>query len=259
MSGNSNPNPGNDPNARKAAKNLDKSQARVYSDTIHQKYAPGIIDFERPAVSAQGPTAPPTAISQKVNELIDASGYPGMIEGVPITDEDRKYTLQSTIVDNQGVVPGYGKAQVDEKFFRWAQKQQEEAFALAFRNYVYSQIQLNTPEAREFWTQRFPEWTARVYEAHEQQAEMDKRLKLISLHGIRDESDMWLLYLKEKGVIFTSQNWNRRVRVIAEDNTYANLYLPVDDTKVESVFKTGIVNSDPPPPVQNRFSRNKNF
>lgn len=255
MSGNSNPNPGNDPKDRKMAKSLDKSQAKAISTTVHQKDATEIIDFERPPQSAQGSTAPPTLISKKVNELVRASGYPGMIEGTPLTEEDRKFAFRKSVVDAGGHVPGYGKAYVDEKFFRWAQKQQEEAFAYAFRNYVYSNIQLNTPEAREFWTNRFPDWTKRVYEAHEQQAELDKRLKLISLHGIRDESDMWLLYLKEKGIIYTSQEKDRMFKYISPQSQPFQLDFDYN-RGIESRVKETLLSSDPLPPPENRFNRN---
>lgn len=197
--------PGNDPAARNLAKQMDKGQSQIFSDTLQSQEATQYVTALNTAIGS-GQTS---EISKKVTDLVNAGGQPRMIEGQPLTKEDRDYSLLHSLANKDGIVPGYGKVQLDQKFFDWVKKQQDQAFAYNFRDYVYKQIKLNTPEAREFWTARFPDWTKRVYEAYEQQAEIDKRLTLISLHGVKDESDLWLLFMRDRGMLYTSQETQR--------------------------------------------------
>lgn len=145
-----------------------------------------------------------------------------MKEGIPVTKQDAGYYSRKQLIDDDGGVPGFGKAAVDEEFYEWAKRKEEEAFAYEFRRYIYAQIKLDTPEAREFWSGRFPEWTNRVYEAYENQAEIDKRVKMISVRGVQNEEDLWILYLKDRGMLQTSMDV-AEMSGIAGDRSYGYL------------------------------------
>lgn len=196
-----------DPTAISQAKAINQEKTRVMSDQSQQRsqfsYLPQAQQAPR---SIERSIAP---LTQSVPNATASAGTLGignslMKEGSPTTEEDRRNALINQYVNDEGVVPGYGQAMVGDKFFDWAKKKEEEAFAYSFRDYVYKQIKLNTPEEREFWNTRFPSWTGRVMEAYEQQAEVDKRLKLISVYGVKDESDLWLLYLRDRNLLYDS-------------------------------------------------------
>lgn len=196
-----------DPTAISQAKAINQEKTRVFSDQAQQRsqfsYLP---QAQQAPGSIERSIAP---LTQRAGNATASAGTLGignslMKEGSATTEEDRRNALINQYVDENGVVPGYGQAMVGDRFFEWARKKEEEAFAYSFRDYVYKQIKLNTPEEREFWNTRFPDWTGRVMEAYEQQAEVDKRLKLISVYGVKDESDLWLLYLRDRNLLFDS-------------------------------------------------------
>lgn len=110
-------------------------------------------------------------------------------------------TMRSVIGEN-GVVDGIGKVQVgpDSPFWDYAARKKALEFENEFKGFVYNQIDLSTPESRELWEKRFPDFTEALRSGLYKNRMLRARLEDIGLYGARNEEDMWLLYLQEKGL-----------------------------------------------------------
>lgn len=261
-----------DPTAISQAKAINQEKTRVASDQSQQRS-----QFSYLPQAQQAPGSIERSIAPMTQSAGNATASAGtlgignslMKEGSATTEEDRRNALINQYVNDQGVVPGYGQAMVGDKFFEWAKKKEEEAFAYSFRDYVYKQIKLNTPEEREFWNTRFPDWTGRVMEAYEQQAEVDKRLKLISVYGVKDESDLWLLYLRDRDLLWDSASTGARLsvhnnpRVIRGPQPWDSRVAKKDPTDGGTAFRTmggrGVLGGANPLPADAGFAPSSYF
>lgn len=115
--------------------------------------------------------------------------------------DDFKWYLHQQIVNNAGVVPGVGRALLpsDSPFWEYAAKKEALRVQNDYEMFKMSQIDLTTPEKRQFWETRFPELTQKLRTGVRKQREERAKLEDIGLYGVQNEKDLWLLYKKERG------------------------------------------------------------
>lgn len=115
--------------------------------------------------------------------------------------EDAKWALREQYLTRQGhTIPGIGEVIAPPEYFDYCQRKYNQQLADELKDFIFSQIDLNNPASREWWTQRFPEYVQEFENAWEMQLEYQKRLGLIQIKGVQDMSDMWYLFCKKLGL-----------------------------------------------------------
>lgn len=129
---------------------------------------------------------------------------------IPYTSKDRHYRNRTEVLKTHGdIVPGIGKAYADSAYFEWAQEKREIAMWQEFQQFIMSQINLGTPEARAYWEKRFPEYCEAAYEQIEKQKELELKLDNIRVRGYKTMDDMWLKFLYDKKLIGSFEGKDR--------------------------------------------------
>jgi hypothetical protein len=115
--------------------------------------------------------------------------------------EDEKFSLRSNIVNNEGDVPGVGKAEAGDDYFNYMERKREQANMFEFMKYIMSQADLTKPEAADWWYRKFP-WMQdlRIQEIN-RQSEIQKRLAIIQVSGPQSEDDFMLLFMNNKKLL----------------------------------------------------------
>lgn len=115
--------------------------------------------------------------------------------------DDFRFYLNSEIVGTDGIVPNIGKALVgsDHPFWEYAAKKEALILQEDYEMFKLSQIDLTTPEARQFWETRHPQLTNKLREGLRKQRLERAKLEDIGAFGVQSEKDLWLLYKKERG------------------------------------------------------------
>lgn len=111
---------------------------------------------------------------------------------------------------NKSIIPGAGKVYLDSKYWEFAQKEREKEVARMFEEFVYSQINLSTPEKRQYWESRFPEYTENAYRSIEKQKELELKLSKIAIRGFKTRDDFLLKFMYDKGLLtgYTGENYS---------------------------------------------------
>jgi hypothetical protein len=115
--------------------------------------------------------------------------------------DDAIYELQQKLTDQSGVVPNIGQAIVDKDFFEYQRRKSEQAELARFKVWFYKQMDLSTPEKRNFWETKFPEVFDDRKKLMEQQFDVAKRMALINIFGPRTMDDFVFMYLVQEGKI----------------------------------------------------------
>lgn len=117
--------------------------------------------------------------------------------------DDYKYALQRQLVagNAQGVIPGVGQAIAGPDFFKYAERKDAMQMLLNYKQYVYQQADLSTPEKAQWWFDQFPWMKDERLEQINKNSELQKKFAHIAVIGPQNEEDMILLYLREKGQI----------------------------------------------------------
>lgn len=128
-------------------------------------------------------------------------GLQNIADFTTMLPEDFQMFLQSQLVDPNGIVPGVGKVLVgsDHPFWDWAAKKEALKMSEEFEAFKFSQIDLTTPEARQFWESRHPELVQKLREGLRKDRLNRATLEDIALFGVQNEKDLWTLYEREKG------------------------------------------------------------
>lgn len=107
-----------------------------------------------------------------------------------------------SVINKDGVIPGIGKVQIrdDSPFWDYVARKKALELQEQFQSFIYNQIDLSSPESREYWESKFPEFTKQLREGLYKNRLIKAKLEDIGLYGARNEKDMWLLYLREKGI-----------------------------------------------------------
>lgn len=98
-----------------------------------------------------------------------------------------------------GVLPKLGKVWVPEQYWAYAQRKQEQAFQEDFNRFVFSQVNVNTPEARNYWEKKFPGYTQKVYDAWTAKMQVQAKLAEIQIKGFQSEADLWFAFQYQNG------------------------------------------------------------
>lgn len=140
-------------------------------------------------------------IQAETNRLGALQGLQNIADFTTMLPEDFQMFLQSQMVDPNGIVPGVGKVLVgsDHPFWDWAAKKEALRMQEEYEAFKYSQIDLSTPESRQFWESRHPELVRKLREGQRKDRIAKATLEDIGLFGVQDEKDLWVLFEKEKG------------------------------------------------------------
>jgi len=98
-----------------------------------------------------------------------------------------------------GVMPKLGKVYVPEQFWAYAQLKQEQAFQEDFNRFVFTQVNINTPEARAYWEKKFPGYTQQVYNAYATKMQIQAKLAEIQIKGFQNMGDLWFAFQYQNG------------------------------------------------------------
>jgi len=128
-----------------------------------------------------------------------ASMFPSMIEhGDP---RDQRYALVREMVDDNGVIPGFGKYQASSADLAYIDDKIKDAQEADFKGWFLSQMDLSTPEKQHYWQQKFPEVFQEKLNLLEKQLDIHYRLAKINLFGHRSMDDYMLQWALQKGYI----------------------------------------------------------
>lgn len=98
-----------------------------------------------------------------------------------------------------GSLPKLGKVFVPEQFWAYAQQKQEQAFQEDFNRFVFSQVDVTTPEGRAYWEKKFPGYTDQVYKAWQIKMMTQAKLAEIQIKGFQNEGDLWFAFQYQNG------------------------------------------------------------
>lgn len=98
-----------------------------------------------------------------------------------------------------GVMPKLGKVWLPDEFWVWARQKQEQAFQEDFNRFVFSQVDVSTPQGRAYWEKKFPGYTQQVYDAWSIKMQTQAKIAEIQIKGFQNESDLWFAYLYQNG------------------------------------------------------------
>lgn len=143
--------------------------------------------------------APTLGQVQPDQQLTTASKFPSMIEhGDP---RDQRYALVREMVDDNGVIPGFGKYQASSADLAYIDDKIKDAQEADFKAWFLSQMDLSTPEKQHYWQQKFPEVFQEKLNLLEKQLDIHYRLAKINLFGHRSMDDYMLSWAIQKGYI----------------------------------------------------------
>jgi hypothetical protein len=143
--------------------------------------------------------------------------------------EDAYWQRRSQVVSQDGTVPGVGKAIIPPEYFDYTQRKLNQYLSDQFKTFVFSQIDLETPAAREFWETRFPEYTKEFREGWKRRLGHMARMGDMLINGVQNTEDLWYLFVTEKGlnpVAFQYQGPPNQSQVAALFNMYQQTIFP---------------------------------
>lgn len=179
--------------------------------------------------------------------------------------EDAYWQRRSQVVNASGDVEGVGKAIVPPEYFDYAQRKLNQTVSDQFKNFVFQQIDLSTPAAREYWESHFPEYTREFREGWKKRLGHMAKMGDMIINGVQSTEDLFYLFITEKGlnpVAFQYTGPPNQSQVAAMFNMYQQTFFP-EGAGVSYI--TG-ARSGPPPvagaqpgfginaPLQNQFT-----
>lgn len=113
--------------------------------------------------------------------------------------EDEKYALIRRFVRDNAqaggpAVPGIGKVFTDPGYWDYNQRKMDQEQEVAYKLWKYEQIDAMTPEAREFWMEKCPEFVPQLQMGMKQAMKMLRRVANIRIRGIQNEEDLRFLW-----------------------------------------------------------------
>jgi len=135
--------------------------------------------------------------------------------------KDMPMQLMKNSVNESGVVPGVGINQVGPDFWQYAKEKEDMQNMVNFKQWMMQQANLTTPEASQWWFDRF-KWMKDLREEEiDYQSDLQSRLAKIQVRGPQDEDDWMLLYMKEQGFISVA---DKPVHLLGEATNVASTY-----------------------------------
>lgn len=114
--------------------------------------------------------------------------------------QDAYWQRRTSVVNREGTVPGVGKAIVPPEYFDYCQRKLNQNLSDQFKSFVFSQIKLDTPAAREYWESRFPEYTNEFRQGWQRRLGHMAKMGEMLINGVQSTEDLWYLFVTEKGL-----------------------------------------------------------
>lgn len=135
----------------------------------------------------------------------DRANNPNSLFPVKLGDsdpQDDKYKRRAALMNpTTGVVPGVGQAIAPEEYFEYIKRKEDESQYTNFKEWIFKNADLSTPETAAYWTNLFPFIKEKMYAEIEREADLQASLAKISATGPQTEHDWYLLYCLQQGLI----------------------------------------------------------
>lgn len=130
----------------------------------------------------------------------DTSKFPVTLASTDVDDD--KYARRAALVTGAGgTVPGVGQAIADDRYFEYAKRKQDENQMANFREWIFQNADLSTPENAYYWTNTFPFIKEKMHEEIEREGELQTKIAKIAASGPQSEDDWYTLYCLNQGII----------------------------------------------------------
>jgi hypothetical protein len=134
-------------------------------------------------------------------DLVQVQKYLNVLYPFTTPDpQDAYWQRRSEVVDGHGFVPGTGKAIVPPEYFDYVQRKSNQLMADEFKKFIFQQIDLTTPAAREWWETRFPEYTREFREGWNKRIGHMARMGNMIINGVQSTDDLFYLFITSKGL-----------------------------------------------------------
>lgn len=143
--------------------------------------------------------------------------------------QDAYWQRRSEVVDGHGFVPGTGKAIVPPEYFDYVQRKSNQLMADEFKKFIFQQIDLTTPAAREWWETRFPEYTREFREGWNKRIGHMARMGNMIINGVQSTDDLFYLFITSKGLNPVAYQYSgppKANQVAAMFNAYQQMIAP---------------------------------
>lgn len=117
------------------------------------------------------------------------------------TDEQGQARLldgTTTLGDNTYGTPGYnpvlGQVYLGPEYFEFVQKEMEREEAMAFKAYIFNNMDISTPLKKEYWKKKNPELFQELIDALKLRRMVELEKDLIALEGPQGEEDFRAIY-----------------------------------------------------------------
>lgn len=117
--------------------------------------------------------------------------------------EDRKWEIRKSIIDAQGQTDA-GMAIAPEGFFDYLDRKSQMRLQAEYEAWAFSQANLETPEAREFWYRMMPWMKEKQFMVLEEQANLQKTMARIKINGPESDDDLKFIFAYKNGLINVS-------------------------------------------------------
>lgn len=114
--------------------------------------------------------------------------------------QDAYWQRRTSVVNREGTIPGVGKAIAPPEYFDYCQRKLNQNLSDQFKSFVFSQIKLDTPAAREYWESRFPEYTNEFRQGWQRRLGHMAKMGEMLINGVQSTDDLWYLFVTEKGL-----------------------------------------------------------
>lgn len=128
-----------------------------------------------------------------------AKKFPNMIEkGDP---RDDYYAFKSSLVNDNGVIPGAGLAIASDADVGYLRKKGDDSIEAAFKAFLLDQMDLSTPEKQDYWQKNFPWVFEEKIKLVEAQLDLQSKLAKLRILGPRTQEDYMLIFAIQHGYI----------------------------------------------------------
>lgn len=124
--------------------------------------------------------------------------------------EDRKWFLRSQAIQKEdGASTGKtaaGMAVAPEEFYAYLERKKDAQLYADYQAWAIKQMNTQTPEAQAYWKNILSWVSKRREEILDEQADVQKKLARIRIHGIQNEEDLQFLFALRQGLITLSNS-----------------------------------------------------
>lgn len=145
--------------------------------------------------------------------------------------EDRKWEIRKSIINNNGMTAA-GQALAPEGFFDYLDRKSQMRLQSEYESWAFSQANLQTPEAREFWYRMMPWMKEKQFAVLEEQSNLQKTMARIKINGPESDDDLKFIFAYRNGLINVSDKplYDLENSTTGKDTSYkAGLFSPWRD------------------------------